>query len=273
MVQALAPFAPLFSRRVWHHAQVLLSWGLLRSSGHKDAQFRPARDGLGPGEALPPLPPGAQSCQVVESGGGSRPFGLARSGIRARRISLGRAHRRDVVQRRYGRKISARGVYRDPVPGHIVQQSRFLEAATKRYLAAIRKCARSRILQATAPPAQARRWPRLPTKQPAKRSKQTTVFLPNHKHGGTKVSCSALRQRSRPIGIDEVLAIVFDQRLIARKTQGLHSVAYPCGNTRCSATVVHSTGVRRLFEALQERGYARYCIWTSQNTPSGHFGE
>src|SRR5829696_3684176 len=64
--------------------------------GQKDRRFRPARDGFGPGEALPPLPPGAQSCQLVESGGGSRPFGLARGGIRARRISLGRGHRRNV---------------------------------------------------------------------------------------------------------------------------------------------------------------------------------
>jgi leucyl-tRNA synthetase len=25
MIQALAPFAPLFSKRVWHHAQTLLA--------------------------------------------------------------------------------------------------------------------------------------------------------------------------------------------------------------------------------------------------------
>jgi hypothetical protein len=29
MVQALAPFAPLFSKRVWHHAQMLLVGAIL----------------------------------------------------------------------------------------------------------------------------------------------------------------------------------------------------------------------------------------------------
>jgi hypothetical protein len=37
-------------------------------------------------------------------------------------------------------------------PGYILQQSRILEAATRRYLAAIRELARVRKLQATAPP-------------------------------------------------------------------------------------------------------------------------
>jgi hypothetical protein len=29
MIQALAPFAPLFSKRVWHHAQTLLAGAIL----------------------------------------------------------------------------------------------------------------------------------------------------------------------------------------------------------------------------------------------------
>ena len=36
MVQALAPFAPLFSRRVWQHAQVLLV-GAILVAGRADA--------------------------------------------------------------------------------------------------------------------------------------------------------------------------------------------------------------------------------------------
>ena len=84
-------------------------------SGSKDGQFRPTSDGLGPREALPSLPPGLEPCQLVESGGGSRALGVGGGGVRARRISPGRGHRDETLERRYGKKISARGVYRDPV--------------------------------------------------------------------------------------------------------------------------------------------------------------
>jgi len=36
MVQALAPFAPLFSKRVWQHAQVLLA-GVILAPGKEEA--------------------------------------------------------------------------------------------------------------------------------------------------------------------------------------------------------------------------------------------
>jgi hypothetical protein len=39
-------------------------------------------------------------------------------------------------------------------PAYLIQQSRILDAATRRYLAAIRELARVRKLQATAPPVQ-----------------------------------------------------------------------------------------------------------------------
>jgi hypothetical protein len=39
-------------------------------------------------------------------------------------------------------------------PSYIIQQSRILESATRRYLAAVRELARVRKLQATAPPVQ-----------------------------------------------------------------------------------------------------------------------
>jgi hypothetical protein len=39
-------------------------------------------------------------------------------------------------------------------PAHVIQQSRILEGATRRYLAAIRELARVRKLQAGAPPVQ-----------------------------------------------------------------------------------------------------------------------
>ena len=37
-----------------------------------------------------------------------------------------------------------------------------------------------------------------------------TVLLPNNRRRGTQVSCSTLRERRRPLGIGEVLAIVLD---------------------------------------------------------------
>jgi hypothetical protein len=81
MVQVLAPFAPLFSTRVFRHAQVLLIGAILAPGARTDGQFRPACDGLGPGETLPPLPPRAQPCQLVESGGQSRAVGVAGGGV------------------------------------------------------------------------------------------------------------------------------------------------------------------------------------------------
>jgi hypothetical protein len=39
-------------------------------------------------------------------------------------------------------------------PSYLIQQSRILESATRRYLAAIRELARVRKLEATAPPVQ-----------------------------------------------------------------------------------------------------------------------
>ena len=38
MVQALAPFAPLFSKRVWQHAQLLLVGAFLAPGGERSAQ-------------------------------------------------------------------------------------------------------------------------------------------------------------------------------------------------------------------------------------------
>jgi hypothetical protein len=37
-----------------------------------------------------------------------------------------------------------------------------------------------------------------------------SALLPNHKHRGTQVSCSTLRERRRPLRTGEVLAVVLD---------------------------------------------------------------
>ena len=59
MIQVLAPFAPLFSKRVWQHAQLLLV-GAILAPGRANGQLGLARDGLGPTQALPSLPSGLE---------------------------------------------------------------------------------------------------------------------------------------------------------------------------------------------------------------------
>ena len=58
MIRVLAPFAPLFSKRVWQHVQVLLV-GAILAPGTRTVSSA-LRDGLRPGEAIPPLPPSAK---------------------------------------------------------------------------------------------------------------------------------------------------------------------------------------------------------------------
>ena len=113
MVQALAPFVPLFSKRVWQHAQVLLMGAILA--------------------------PGARTV-----GSALRAMGLDQqkrfhryhrvlsraswSSLEVSRVLLGLLVEAfvpegdplvvgidETLERRYGKKISARGVYRDPV--------------------------------------------------------------------------------------------------------------------------------------------------------------
>src|SRR5215210_7434423 len=113
MIRALAPFAPLFSKRVWQHVQVLVAGAILT--------------------------PG---CRTVSSA--LRAMGLDQqkrfhryhrvlsraewSSLEVSRVLLGLLLEAfvpegdplvvgidETLERRYGRKISARGVYRDPV--------------------------------------------------------------------------------------------------------------------------------------------------------------
>src|ERR671914_1981341 len=112
MVQVLTPFAPLFSKRIWQHTQVLLIGAILA--------------------------PGARTVSSA-----LRAMGLDRekrfhryhrvlshaswSSLKASRILLGLRLEAfvgegplvlgldETLERRYGKKISARGVYRDPV--------------------------------------------------------------------------------------------------------------------------------------------------------------
>ena len=113
MVQALAPFAPLFSERVFRHARVLLI-GAILAPGRRTVSSALRAMGLEREKRFHRY---------------HRVFSSARwSGLEASRILLGLLLEAFVVgegplvlgldetlERRYGKKISARGVYRDPV--------------------------------------------------------------------------------------------------------------------------------------------------------------
>jgi DDE superfamily endonuclease len=113
MVQALAPFAPLFSKRVWQHAQLLLV-GAILAPGRRTVSSALRAMGLNRFERFHRY---------------HRVLSRARwSSLEASRILLGLLLEAFVVgegplvvgldetlERRYGKKISARGVYRDPV--------------------------------------------------------------------------------------------------------------------------------------------------------------
>jgi len=113
MIRVLAPFAPLFSRRVFQHAQVLLA-GAILAPGRRTV-----------GSALRAMGLGREECFHRYH----RVLSRARwSSLQASRVLLGLLVKTfvpeedplvvgidETLERRYGKKISARGVYRDPV--------------------------------------------------------------------------------------------------------------------------------------------------------------
>jgi DDE superfamily endonuclease len=112
MVQALAPFAPLFSRRIWQHAQLLLI-GAILAPGRRTVSSALRAMGLD---------------QYKRFHRYHRVLSRARwSSLEASRILLGLLLDAfvgegrlivgidETLERRYGKRISARGVYRDPV--------------------------------------------------------------------------------------------------------------------------------------------------------------
>src|SRR5215217_1825010 len=113
MVQALAPFAPLFSRRVWQHAQVLLM-GAILAPGSRTVSSALRAMGLEQEKRF------HRYHRVLSH--------ASWSSLKASRVLLGLLVEMfvpegdplivgidETLERRYGRKISARGVYRDPV--------------------------------------------------------------------------------------------------------------------------------------------------------------
>ena len=112
MVQVLAPFAPLFSKRIWQHAQLLLI-GAILAPGQRTVSSALRAMGLD---------------QYKRFHRYHRVLSRARwSSLEASRILLGVLLDAfvgegrlivgidETLERRYGKRISARGVYRDPV--------------------------------------------------------------------------------------------------------------------------------------------------------------
>jgi hypothetical protein len=113
MVQALVPFAPLFSKRVWQHAQLLVV-GAILAPGKRTVACALRAMGLGREKRF------HRYHRVLSRAGWSS--------LKVSRVLLGLLVEAfvpegsplvvgidETLERRYGKKISARGVYRDPV--------------------------------------------------------------------------------------------------------------------------------------------------------------
>jgi hypothetical protein len=113
MIRVLLPFVPLFSKRVWQHAQVLLS-GAILAPGARTVSSALRAMGLDQEERF------HRYHRVLSR--------ASWSSLAASRVLLGLLVEAfvpegsplivgidETLERRYGRKISARGVYRDPV--------------------------------------------------------------------------------------------------------------------------------------------------------------
>jgi hypothetical protein len=113
MVQVLAPFAPLFSKRVWQHAQLLLG-GAILAPGRRTVSSALRAMGLDQEKRFHRyhrvLSRASWSSQQV-----SRVLlGLLVKALVAEGDPLV-VGIDETLERRYGRKIRAKGVYRDPV--------------------------------------------------------------------------------------------------------------------------------------------------------------
>ena len=113
MVQVLAPFAPLFSKRVWRHAQLLLV-GAILAPGVRTVSSALRAMGLGREKRFH-----RYHRVLSRASWSSREVARVLLGLLVEAfvpegspLVVGID---ETLERRYGRKISARGVYRDPV--------------------------------------------------------------------------------------------------------------------------------------------------------------
>ena len=128
MVQILAPFAPLFSERVWQHAQVLLA-GAILAPGKRTV-----------GSALRAMGLDQQKCFHRYHRVLSRAVWSGRGASRVLLESLVGAFVPDgplvvgideTLERRRGKKIRAKGIYRDPVRS---SHSHFVKTSALRWV-------------------------------------------------------------------------------------------------------------------------------------------
>jgi DDE superfamily endonuclease len=128
MVQVLAPFVPLFSKRVWHHAQLLLA-GTILAPGKRTVTAASHVMGLG------------QSKQFSRY---HRVLNCAKwSGREVARVLLDLlvgvlapdgplvVGVDETLERRWGKKIAAKGIYRDPVRS---SHEHFVKASALRWV-------------------------------------------------------------------------------------------------------------------------------------------
>ncbi len=113
MIRVLVPFAPLFSKRVWQHAQVLLA-GAILASGRRTVSSALRAMGLDQEKRF------HRYHRVLSR--------ASWSSLKASRVLVGSLVEAfvpegdplvvgidETVERRWGKKIAAKGVYRDPV--------------------------------------------------------------------------------------------------------------------------------------------------------------
>ena len=119
MVQLLAPFAPLFSKRVWRHAQLLLV-GAILAPGRRTVNSALRAMGLGQEKrfhryhrVLSRASWSSQHVSRVLLGLLVKAF-VPEGGPLVVGID-------ETLERRWGRRIAAKGVYRDPV--HSTQEN------------------------------------------------------------------------------------------------------------------------------------------------------
>ena len=129
MLHLLNPFVPLFSRRLWSHVQVLLG-GAILAPGKRTVSAALRVMGLGQTEQF------QRYHRVLNR--------ATWSGLEASRVLLGLLVRtfvpssgplvlgvEETLQRRWGKKIAAIGIYRDPVRS---TQERFVKASGLRWV-------------------------------------------------------------------------------------------------------------------------------------------
>ena len=130
MLHLLEPFVPLFSRRVWPYVQILLA-GAILAPGKRTVSAALRVMGLGQTKQFQRYHR-VLNRAVFWSGRGSEPCAalrlLVRTFVPSGPLVIGVD---ETLERRWGKKIAAKGVYRDPVRS---THERFIKASGLRWV-------------------------------------------------------------------------------------------------------------------------------------------